>query len=73
MTSPRCRAPARGVATQIAALQHRFGRVDVIENQTIAIPGSINTYDLRAQNPHGPFGRRCSPWSAGTTRPTRAR
>ena len=45
------------LASQIAALQHRFGRVDVIENQTIAIPGSINTYDLRAQNPHGPFGQ----------------
>src|SRR5450432_1889120 len=44
------------LATQIAALQHRFGRVDVIENQTIAIPGSISTYDLRAQNPHGQFG-----------------
>ena len=47
--------------------------VDVIENQTVAIPGSINTYDLRAQDPHGAFGRRCSPWSAGTTRPGRAR
>jgi putative ABC transport system permease protein len=45
------------LATQIAALQHRFGRVDVIENQTIAIPGSISTYDLRAQNPRGPFGQ----------------
>ena len=45
------------LAAQIAALQHRFGRVDVIENQTIAIPGSINTYDLRAQNPRGPFGQ----------------
>ena len=45
------------LAGQIAALQHRVGRVDVIENQTIAIPGSINTYDLRAQNPHGPFGQ----------------
>ena len=44
------------LAAQIAALQHRFGRVDVIENQTIAIPGSINTFDLRAQNPRGPFG-----------------
>jgi putative ABC transport system permease protein len=44
------------VASQIAALQHRFGRVDVIENRTVAVPGSINTYDLRAQNPHGPFG-----------------
>jgi putative ABC transport system permease protein len=45
------------VSSQIAALQHRFGRVDVIENQAISIPGSINTYDLRAQNPHGPFGQ----------------
>ena len=45
------------LASQIAALQHRFGRADVIENQTIAIPGTINTYDLRAQNPRGPFGQ----------------
>ena len=45
------------LASQIAALQQRFGRVDVIENQTVAIPGSINTYDLRAQNPNGPFGQ----------------
>ena len=45
------------LASQIAALQQRFGRVDVIENQTIAIPGSINTYDLRAQDPDGPFGQ----------------
>jgi putative ABC transport system permease protein len=45
------------LASQIAALQQRFGRVDVIENQTIAIPGSINTYDLRAQDPNGPFGQ----------------
>ncbi|MGO9784652.1 MAG: ABC transporter permease [Streptosporangiaceae bacterium] len=42
--------------SQIAALKQRFGRVDVIENQTVAIPGSINTFDLRAQDPHGPFG-----------------
>ncbi len=50
--------PAKGLqlASQIASLQQRFGRVDVIENQTVAIPGSINTYDLRAQDPHGPFG-----------------
>jgi putative ABC transport system permease protein len=45
------------VATQIAALRHRFGRVDVIENQPIAIPGSIDTFDLRAQNPRGPYGQ----------------
>ena len=45
------------LASQIAALEQRFGRVDVIENQTVAIPGSINTYDLRGQDPNGPFGQ----------------
>jgi putative ABC transport system permease protein len=50
-------APDPHLASQIAALQHRFGRVDVIENQTFAIPGSIDTYQLRAQNPHGPYGQ----------------
>ena len=50
-------APDPHLASQVAALQHRFGRVDVIENQTIAIPGSIDTFNLRAQNPHGPYGQ----------------
>ncbi|MGH9305125.1 MAG: ABC transporter permease, partial [Acidimicrobiales bacterium] len=45
------------LGTQIAALQHRFGRVDVIENKVLPIPGSIGTYDLRAQDPRGAFGR----------------
>ncbi|HLX78127.1 MAG TPA: FtsX-like permease family protein, partial [Acidimicrobiales bacterium] len=39
----------------IASLKHRFGRVEVIENETESIPGSINTYQLRAEDPHGPF------------------
>ncbi len=50
-------APDPHLASQIAALQRRFGRVDVIENQTVAIPGSIDTYNLRAQNPDGAFGQ----------------
>jgi putative ABC transport system permease protein len=45
------------LAGQIALLQQDVGRVDIIENQTVAIPGSINTYDLRAQDPHGAFGQ----------------
>ena len=45
------------LAGQIAVLQQAIGRVDVIENQAVAIPGSINTYDLRAQDPHGAFGQ----------------
>ncbi len=50
-------APDPHLASQIAALQHRFGRIDVIENEAAAIPGSIATYDLRAQNPRGPYGQ----------------
>ncbi len=44
------------LAAQVASLEHRFGEVDVIENQTVAIPGSVNSFELRAQNPHGRFG-----------------
>jgi putative ABC transport system permease protein len=50
-------APDPHLASQIAALRQRFSPIDVIENQTLAIPGSIETYQLRAQNPHGPFGQ----------------
>ena len=48
--------PGSRIAAQIASIEHRFGTVDVIENQTLPVPGSIQTYSLRAQNPHGPFG-----------------
>ncbi|HET7247177.1 MAG TPA: FtsX-like permease family protein [Streptosporangiaceae bacterium] len=50
-------APDPHLASQIGALRQKFGRIDVIENQTFAIPGTINTYQLRAQNPHGPYGQ----------------
>jgi putative ABC transport system permease protein len=42
-------------ASVIASLEHRFGHVELIENQTRSIPGSISTYQLRAQDLHGPF------------------
>jgi putative ABC transport system permease protein len=45
------------VSAQIASVQHRFGRVDVIADETLPIPGSVGTYDLRAQEPHGAFGQ----------------
>jgi putative ABC transport system permease protein len=41
-------------ANVIARLGHA-GRVEVIESETESIPGTINTYQLRAQSPHGPF------------------
>jgi putative ABC transport system permease protein len=43
-------------ASVIASLEHRFGQVQLIESETQSIPGSINTYQIRAQNPNGPFG-----------------
>ncbi|HUL26039.1 MAG TPA: FtsX-like permease family protein [Streptosporangiaceae bacterium] len=57
--------PDPHLAAQIAALRQRFGRVDVIENQAVAIPGSISSYELRAQNPHGPFGQPLLSLTAG--------
>ena len=41
-------------ARVIARLEHA-GRVEVIENETEAIPGSIDTFQLRSQNPRGPY------------------
>jgi putative ABC transport system permease protein len=45
------------LAAETASLEHRFGKVDVIENETLKVPGSVDTYQLRAQNPNGPFGQ----------------
>ena len=42
-------------ASVIASLEHRFGRVELIQNETQPIPGSIDTYQIRAQDSHGPF------------------
>ncbi len=42
---------------QIAYVEHLFGRIDVIENQALRVPGSTSTYQLRAQNPSGSYGR----------------
>src|ERR1700685_1234236 len=49
--------PGSRVAAEIASISRRFGTVEVIENQAFPVPGSIQTYSLRAQNPHGPFGQ----------------
>ena len=44
------------INAQITSLQKHWGRIDVIENQSAQVPGTLNTFDLRAQDPHGPFG-----------------
>ncbi len=44
------------ISAGIAKLERLYGKVDVIENESVQIPGSVSTFDLRAQDPHGPFG-----------------
>ena len=44
------------INADIAKLHSHFGKVDVIENESVPVPGTQDTFDLRAQDPHGPFG-----------------
>jgi putative ABC transport system permease protein len=44
------------LAAEIAAIQRRYGPIDVIENQALTT-GSAESVELRAQNPAGRFGR----------------
>jgi putative ABC transport system permease protein len=43
------------LAAKVAALERRFGRVEVIENETLTVPGTTETYQLRAESSNGPF------------------
>ena len=38
------------VNAQIRNLENRWGRVDVIENESVQVPGTLNTFELRAQD-----------------------
>jgi putative ABC transport system permease protein len=44
------------IAADIAAIQHRFGTVEVVTHQQVAVPGSVSSVDVRAEEPHGPYG-----------------
>jgi putative ABC transport system permease protein len=43
------------LTTDIAAIRQRFGTVEVITHRDIPIPGSVSTFDLRAESVDGPF------------------
>lgn len=47
-TAPRLTA-------KVAALERQFGRVEVIENEALTVPGTTQMYQLRAESSHGPF------------------
>jgi putative ABC transport system permease protein len=39
----------------VAAAQRAFGPIEEVDHQSIAVPGSLKTIDLRAEDPHGKF------------------
>ncbi len=43
------------VAATLATVARDVGPVQVIENQAMTFPGSINSFDLRSENPHGRY------------------
>src|SRR5262249_42275821 len=47
--------PARAEAT-LAAVEHRFGSVEVVRHSPMRVPGLTGSLDVRAQDPHGPYG-----------------
>src|SRR5207244_8952398 len=48
---------SQAMRADVAAARKHFGTIDVIAHQKIAIPGSVATIDLRAQDPHGAYGQ----------------
>jgi len=44
------------LSSTLTRVSRAVGPVQVIENQALHYPGSVNTYDLRAMNPHGAYG-----------------
>jgi putative ABC transport system permease protein len=43
-------------ASTITAANRAFGSVEVIEHESVPVPGSVTPIDLRAQDPHGRYG-----------------
>jgi putative ABC transport system permease protein len=46
----------RKLQAGLASARRSFGTIDVIAHRSVAIPGSVETVDYRAQDPGGPYG-----------------
>jgi putative ABC transport system permease protein len=46
----------RKLDADLAAARAWFGTIEVIAHQAAAIPGSVDTVEIRAQDPHGRYG-----------------
>jgi putative ABC transport system permease protein len=44
------------VSADVAVLEQRFGTVEVISHESVPIPGSVSSLDIRAEDPNGPYG-----------------
>jgi putative ABC transport system permease protein len=49
-------ADPRRLAAGLAAVEERFGTVDVMGHRSLALPGGVDKVEFRAQDPHGPYG-----------------
>jgi putative ABC transport system permease protein len=48
-------ADPRKLDASLAAAEKRFGTTDVIAHRSLPVPGSVDTVEFRAQDPHGPY------------------
>ncbi len=44
------------LAAGLASAEESFGTTDVIGHRSVAVPGSVEKLDIRAQDPHGAYG-----------------
>jgi putative ABC transport system permease protein len=50
-------ADPRRLQAGIAAVEERFGTVEVIGHRSLAVPGGVDRVEFRAQDPRGAYGR----------------
>ncbi len=48
---------AVAVSADLAAVRRRFGTAEAIAHENVSVPGSATPVDLRAQDPHGVYGK----------------
>src|SRR6266542_2040020 len=46
----------RKLEAELASARRWFGTIDVISHRSVPVPGSVETVDYRAQDPHGAYG-----------------
>ncbi len=46
----------RALEAELAAAKRHFGTIEAVGHRSVAVPGSVETLDYRAQNPHGAYG-----------------